>query len=87
MARRLRPLYRAAAAVAIVPLVGTAVQHAVSHQPAVNAAWDYDQQAYTDSNKDPQQSLELTKRALDMMTQGPSTAAADSTVAEPESAR
>lgn len=87
MARRLRPLYRAAAAVAIVTLVGTAVQHAVSHQPADNATWDYDQQAYTDSYKDPQQSLELTKRALDMMKQGPSTAAADSTVAEPESAR
>lgn len=78
--RRLRPLYHAAAAVAIVTLLGTAAQH--SFQPdsstADPAGWDYNQSAYKDSYQDPQKAYEEGMKALDLFKQGPKTAVADS---------
>ena len=80
MASRLRPLFRAAAAVAIVTLLGTAAQH--SFQPdstqTVPAGWDYNQSAYKDSYQDPQKAYEEGMKALELFKQGPKTAVADS---------
>ena len=77
---RLRPLYHAAAAVAIVTLLGTAAQH--SFQPdstqTVPAGWDYNQSAYKDSYQAPQKAYEEGMKALELFKQGPKTAVADS---------
>ena len=77
---RLRPLYHAAAAVAIVTLLGTAAQQ--SFQPdstqTVPAGWDYNQSAYKDSYQDPQKAYEEGMKALELFKQGPKTAVADS---------
>lgn len=79
IAHRLRPLYRAAAAVAIVTLLGTAAQHSFRSADDKNpaASWDYNQQAYTDSYDDPQKAYEMASKALLLFKEGPSTAAAD----------
>lgn len=75
---RLRPLFRAAAAVAIVTLLGTAAQHSFTRQDEAPAGWDYNSQAYQDSYEDPQKAYEAGKKALEMFKQGPQTASADS---------
>lgn len=77
--RRLRPLYRAAAAVAIVTLLGTAAQHSFTESgTADNGGWDYNQSAYRDSYQDPQKAYEAGMEALEMFKEGPKTAVADS---------
>lgn len=78
LATRLRPLFRAAAAVAIVTLLGTAAQHSFNRQDETPAGWDYNGQAYKDSYDDPQKAYEAGMKALEMFKQGPQTAAVDS---------
>lgn len=77
--RRLRPLYRAAAAVAIVTLLGTAAQHSFTQRNDSPAGWDYNQQAYKDSYDDPQKAYEAGMKALEMFKEGPQTAVVDTT--------
>lgn len=57
LAHRLRPLYHAAASVAIVMLLGTAAQHAFD-RPQETAGWDYNAAAYKDSYDNPQEAYE-----------------------------
>lgn len=80
LANRLRPLYRAAAAVAIVTLLGTAAQQSFVSRPAQSGEWDYNTAAYKDSYDDPQRAYEAGMKALDMFKKGPKTAVADSTI-------
>ena len=78
IAHRLRPLYRAAAAVAIITLLGTATQHSLQMEENSNkGGWDYNTAAYKDSYQDPQKAYEMGMEALDLFNEGPSTAAAD----------
>lgn len=76
LSRRLQPLYRAAAAVAIVTLLGTAAQHSFTSDTE-HGAWDYNQSAYKDSYEDPQKAYEAGMEALQMFKEGPQTAVAD----------
>lgn len=82
LSRRLRPLFRAAAAVAIVTLIGTATQHSFQPNTAdtTNATgWDYNQAAYKDSYQDPQKAYEASMETLEMFKEGAQTAINDST--------
>ena len=54
---RLRPLMRAAAAVAVVAVIGTAAQHAFNQQPQ-QRPWDYNAANYKDSYENPQEAYE-----------------------------
>lgn len=54
---RLRPLYRAAASVAIVLLLGTAAQHTF-HRESEPKGWDYNVANYHDTYMAPQDALE-----------------------------
>ncbi len=87
LATRLRPLFRAAAAVAIVTLLGTAAQHSFNRQDEAPAGWDYNSQAYKDSYEDPQKAYEAGMKALEMFKQGPQTAAVDSAHAKTDKLR
>lgn len=80
LARRLRPLYRAAASVAIITLLGTATQHWFTKGADNNAAtgWDYNQAAYKDSYQDPQKAYEASVKTLEMFKEGAQTAINDS---------
>lgn len=79
LVRRLRPLYRAAAAVAIVTLFGTAAQHSFNGSQNANpAGWDYNQSAYKDSYQDPQKAYEASMKTLQMFKEGAQTAINDS---------
>lgn len=79
LARRLRPLYRAAASVAIITLLGTATQHWFTKGADNNAAgWDYNQSAYKDSYQDPQKAYEASVKTLEMFKEGAQTAINDS---------
>lgn len=81
LVRRLRPLYRAAAAVAIVTLLGTAAQHSFNgNQNANSAGWDYNQSAYKDSYQDPQKAYEASMKTLQMFKEGAQTAINDSSI-------
>lgn len=76
---RLRPLYRAAAAVAIITLLGTAAQHSfTSSDKGAAGSWDYDQSAYKDSYQDPQKAYEAGMETLRMFKEGAQTAVNDS---------
>lgn len=79
LSRRLRPLFRAAAAVAIVTLLGTAAQHSFT-SPSNEApnGWDYNQSAYKDSYQDPQKAYEASMQTLEMFKEGAQTAVNDS---------
>lgn len=57
-ARRLRPLYHAAASVAIVLLIGKAAQHTFD-RPQAEADWDYNAATYNDSYDNPQEAYEI----------------------------
>lgn len=57
MTRRLMPLYRAAASVAIVLLIVPAAWKAFDHPQEVQG-WDYNASAYTDSYSSPQEAYE-----------------------------
>lgn len=54
---RLRPLMKAAAAVAVVAVIGTAAQHAFNQAPQPKA-WDYNAANYKDSYENPQEAYE-----------------------------
>lgn len=81
LGRRLRPLFRAAAAVAIVTLLGLAAQHSFTPDPSATGtgSWDYSQSAYKDSYQDPQEALEASQEVLQMFKEGAQTAVNDST--------
>ena len=74
---KLRPLYRAAAVVAVVALIGNAAQHSFDkeEQPA---GWDYNSQGYTDTYKNPQTAYEESMEALKIVQDGLKTASVDS---------
>lgn len=55
---RLRPLYRAAASVAIVLLLGTAAQHTFNRQSEPKG-WDYNVANYHDTYNAPQEALKV----------------------------
>lgn len=55
---RLRPLYRAAASVAIVLLLGTAAQHTFNRQNEPTG-WDYNVANYQDTYNAPQEALKV----------------------------
>lgn len=76
---RLRPLYRAAASIAIVTLLGTAANRSFMHQEeaSTDIGWDYSPSAYKDSYKDPQKAYELSVRAINALRIGARTASAD----------
>lgn len=76
---RLRPLFRSAAAVAIVTLLGTSVHHSfISSADTQNpSGWDYNPSAYKDSYQDPAKAYEFSMKALDMFKEGATTAEAD----------
>lgn len=79
-ARRLRPLFRAAASVAIVLLLGDAAQRSFERGEAPEG-WDYNSAAYTDSYENPQTALDESMEALRRVQDGLKTAAAtDSTL-------
>ncbi len=80
LSRRLRPLFRAAAAVAIVTLIGTATQRSFAPDtaaPASTSGWDYNQSAYKDSYQDPQKAYEASMETLEMFKEGAQTAVND----------
>lgn len=56
-AARLRPLYRAAAVVAVVVTLGTGAQHVFNRQQEP-AGWDYNVDAYKDSYDNPREAYE-----------------------------
>lgn len=75
---RLRPLFRAAAAVAIVTLLGIAAQHSFTTAPRESAgSWDYSRSAYKDSYEDPQKALEASQEVLRVFKEGAQTAVND----------
>lgn len=80
LARRLRPLYRAVASVAIITLLGTATQHWFTKEDnsANGVGWDYNQSAYKDSYQDPQRAYEASVKTLEMFKEGAQTAINDS---------
>lgn len=55
--QRLRPLYRAAASVAIVLLLGTVAQTAFQNR-GTNEAWDYNSEGYADTYQKPEEALD-----------------------------
>lgn len=80
LTHRLQPLFRAAAVVAIVTLVGITAQRTFNNPSATEPAqgWDYSQEAYKDSYSDPNKAHEATMKALEMFKKGPQTASVDS---------
>lgn len=76
LTRRLRPFYNAAAAVAVVMLVGLAAQRSFQKE---NNGWDYNSANYTDTYNNPQTALDETMQTLKAVQEGLRTAAADST--------
>lgn len=75
-ARRLRPLFRAAASVAIVLLLGNAAQRSFDAAPAPEG-WDYNSAAYTDTYENPEAALGESIEALRMIQDGLKTARAE----------
>lgn len=61
--RRLRPLYQAAASIAVVLMLGTAAQHSF-HESQKTPVWDYNTTSYKDTYKDPQVAYNVTMDAL-----------------------
>ena len=76
---RLRPLYRAAASVAIITLLGNAAHHSFTPNGEADEdmPWDYSPSAYKDSYDDPQKAYELSVRAINALRLGAQTASAD----------
>lgn len=76
-AGRFAPLYRAAAAVAVVMILGATAQRSFNTSRPADG-WDYNSSAYTDSYAEPQQAYEAGVEALQLFREGPQTAIADS---------
>ena len=64
IASRLRPLFRAAAAVAIVAVLGTAAQSAFRQTNQTNEAWDYNSASYADTYQHPEDALNALDAGL-----------------------
>ena len=64
IASRLRPLFRAAAAVAIVAVLGTAAQSAFRQTDQTNEAWDYNSASYADTYQHPEEALDALDAGL-----------------------
>ena len=64
IASRLRPLFRAAAAVAIVAVLGTAAQSAFRQTNQTNEAWDYNSASYADTYQHPEEALDALDAGL-----------------------
>lgn len=77
LSRRLRPLYRAAASVAIVSLLGLAAQHSFERSAAPEG-WDYSAAGYSDSYNTPEAALDSCIKVLEFVQDGLKTASADS---------
>ena len=77
LSRRLRPLFRAAAAVAIVSLLGMAAQHSFERSAAPEG-WDYSVAGYSDSYSTPQAALDSCIKVLEFVQDGLKTAVVDS---------
>lgn len=75
--RRLRPLFRAAASVAIVLLLGLAAQRSFE-RPSAPEGWDYSAAGYSDSYTTPQAALDSCIKVLEFVQDGLKTASADS---------
>ncbi len=60
---RLRPLYHAAAAVAVIALLGTGAQH-IFNGKSSGEPWDYDAPAYKDSYDNPREAYETLDDGL-----------------------
>lgn len=61
---RLRPLYNAVAAVAIVMVLGTAANHVFDRQ-GVEPGWDYNANTYRDSYDNPQEAYETLSDGIE----------------------
>lgn len=77
LSRRLRPLFRAAASVAIVLLLGLAAQRSFE-RPSAPEGWDYGAAGYSDSYTTPQAALDSCIKVLEFVQDGLKTASADS---------
>lgn len=73
--RSLRPLYEAAAAIAIVSMVGYSASSYLNKQHS-QSPWDYNPASYQDSYQSAQQSYKVVQDGLEMFQK---TASADST--------
>ena len=73
--RSLRPLYEAAAAIAIVAMVGYSASSYLNQQNS-QSPWDYNPASYQDSYQSAQQSYKVVQDGLEMFQK---TASADST--------
>ena len=58
------PLFRAAAAVAIVAVLGTAAQTAFRQTEQTNEAWDYNSASYADTYQHPEEALDALDAGL-----------------------
>lgn len=67
LSRRLMPLYKAAATVAIILTLGNAAQSSFQNK---NQADDYNYDSYQDSYSDPSVAYDHVSNALDMVSQG-----------------
>lgn len=73
LTRSLRPLFQAAASVAIIVLVGIGAQH--SFNKANSGTWDYNPASYQDTYSNEQQAYHVLENGLEMFQ---NTAAVDS---------
>ena len=64
IASRLRPLFRAAAAVAIVAVLGIAAQSTFRQTNQTNEAWDYNSASYADTYQHPEEALDALDAGL-----------------------
>lgn len=71
---RLRPFFNAAAAVAVVMLVGIAAQHSFTNENS--PSWDYNASSYTDTYDTPEAALDETMNAFRIIGNGLRTAEA-----------
>lgn len=77
LSQRLRPLYNAAAAVAVVSLLGTGVQHIFSGRDT-QTEWDYNAGSYQDSYNNPQEAYETLSDGIEELRNVLGTSKSDS---------
>ena len=78
----LRPLYQAAAAVAVVVLISIGAQRLFSPDQQADAAWDYNPDSYSDTYATPTQAYNVVESSLELFQK---TASADTTSLEQKS--
>ena len=87
MASRLRPLFRAAAAVAIVAVLGTAAQTAFRQANQTNEAWDYNSASYADTYQHPEEALDALDAGLAEISDMLNDTAPTDSLSQPEQAQ